>query len=312
MMVKLNGFMRKNGTPANPVKFDYSALKYGKFWIMTPSGWRMAYDVSTKQKQASVEVGDARRLQATSGLSISEFYETFGFVLIPHRTKMAAGHWQDQAKVSEIYSAEIKQLLKEHEIFKDQGVVVDTNGAGAIVRDGTGTDGDIYGSEVHIDFGLTPQEFEDNLVAHGYDGNAWRAAYNRPDVGGFQMINFWRPISPMQGPVYTFPLCLCDKRTVAREDVVPRATKGLTSTKLPDRASHLKHNPRHEWWFYPEMTTDEVLLFKQIEYLKSGPSSGVEGVPHTAFKLPNIPKGAEKRISSEYRVSIWLSNEDGA
>ncbi len=57
---------------------------------------------------------------------------------------------------------------------------------------------------------------------------------------------------------------------------------------------------------YPDMTTDEVLLFRNAHYRKGDEDNGAVPVFHSAFAHPETPKDAEPRLSFEYRVAFLV------
>ena len=61
-------------------------------------------------------------------------------------------------------------------------------------------------------------------------------------------------------------------------------------------------------YYYPDMTTDEVLVMKQFQYERGveAPYERIRTVFHTAFKHPDASSTDEARFSSEYRVKVWL------
>ena len=60
----------------------------------------------------------------------------------------------------------------------------------------------------------------------------------------------------------------------------------------------LRYSPRHRWYYYPRMGTDEVLAFKLFECRKDDPEpTRFRSVLHTAFADPDTPAGAEERQS---------------
>ena len=66
------------------------------------------------------------------------------------------------------------------------------------------------------------------------------------------------------------PLTVCDPNTVDRKDIVPTALVGFPGTKdgADTSQSSLKYNPNQKWYYFPEMTNNEVMVFKQFEYFK--------------------------------------------
>jgi hypothetical protein len=74
----------------------------------------------------------------------------------------------------------------------------------------------------------------------------------------------WRPISPV--PVEDCPLCLCDFRTVNREDLVPM---DIVYPHFVDEAYEVKYNPSHRWFYKKGMTQEDVIVFKLYDSLRS-------------------------------------------
>ena len=69
---------------------------------------------------------------------------------------------------------------------------------------------------------------------------------------------------------------------------------------FPDRVGEnysLKHSEGHRWYFYPEQTRDECLIFKVFDKKEDGPRF----VFHTAFDDPSSPASAPPRRSIEVR-----------
>jgi hypothetical protein len=58
------------------------------------------------------------------------------------------------------------------------------------------------------------------------------------------------------------------------------------------------HNPAHRWYYFPDMTRDEVIVFKTHD---SDPTRA-RRVAHTAFTDPTCPPGVTTRASVEMRA----------
>merc|ERR1712241_28391 len=113
------------------------------------------------------------------------------------------------------------------------------------------------------------------------------------------LVNFWRPIKPMSTPCRSLPLCFLDSTTLSEDDFVSLdGGSGGVSTSL-------KQNPKHKFYYYPDMTVDEVVAFKQFHQVRN---ESIARMPvfHTAFADPAADKTTEGRVSFEYRVSILL------
>ena len=63
-------------------------------------------------------------------------------------------------------------------------------------------------------------------------------------------------------------------------------------------AAVYRPNPQHRWFYFSDMTVDEVLVFKQHD---SDPSRA-HRVPHSAFADPSCPPGVPTRGSAEARI----------
>ena len=103
------------------------------------------------------------------------------------------------------------------------------------------------------------------------------------------------------------PLCVLDPNTVKREDVVSKHLEGFTPSGIPAPNLAVKYNPDHRWYYYPDMTKDEALLFTQFDQEKgvdnTQSDSRVLTNFHTAFKDPTAPEeNLEPRMSCEHRI----------
>jgi hypothetical protein len=113
----------------------------------------------------------------------------------------------------------------------------------------------------------------------------------------FAIIQVWRPI---RYPVETFPLAICDARSVSTDDFV------ISERRYPNRVGQtysVKYNPKHRWYWFPLMRRDEALVFKVYDSMKDGRA---RWTAHTAFDLPNPPPGARPRESIEIRTMAFF------
>ena len=114
----------------------------------------------------------------------------------------------------------------------------------------------------------------------------------------FAIINIWRSI---RGPVYNFPLAMCDASSVSKDDLVsvPRISK--------DRVGAIQmatFSPSHHWCYFPLMQMDEALLFKVYDSADDGRA---RFTLHTSFDDPSV-KGATNtgRESIETRCFVFF------
>lgn len=72
----------------------------------------------------------------------------------------------------------------------------------------------------------------------------------------------------------------------------------------------LKYSDDHVYYYYPNMTNDEVLVFKQFECFKGiddKPNAPLKTAFHTAMEDPETPKDAEVRKSAEHRINVFYN-----
>ncbi len=246
----------------------------------------------------TVKIHDARALQERAP-SAADFFSGHGFALLRHATSV-----EDWNTDSLVYASEVEELIRCELLPGRDDLVVQRNPA--VMRRGPGTDNPFYGAGVHQDYGLSADDYEENVAAYAGPEAArnWRASFDDPSVRGYLVINFWRPVH-MREPIQHMPLCVCDPNTVERDDVVPTGLLNFTPTGKPSNQLALKYNPEQRWYYYPEMTCDEVLAFKNFLFFK-GEEPILQTCCHSAFEDPTAPADAETRQSCEYRVSVFF------
>jgi hypothetical protein len=113
----------------------------------------------------------------------------------------------------------------------------------------------------------------------------------------FAIVQVWRPI---RHPVETFPLAICDARTLSPDDLV------ISERIYPNRVGQtyaITYNPEHVWYWFPRMRREEALVFKVFD-------SAVDGrarwTAHTAFEDPTAPPNARPRESIEIRTLAFF------
>lgn len=114
----------------------------------------------------------------------------------------------------------------------------------------------------------------------------------------FMIINVWRGIKKVE----SYPLAFVDATTTDSQDFlnIKRIHKGRVG-----ETQQVKFNPKHTWYYYPDLDTNEALVFKTFDSLTEGVS---RFTPHTAVNLhenideANIPV----RESIETRSLVFL------
>ena len=116
--------------------------------------------------------------------------------------------------------------------------------------------------------------------------------------GRVQVINVWRPLI---GPLRDSPLAMADARSVAPEDLV---ASDLVYRDRVGETYSVRFNPKHRWYYVPEMQPDEALLLKCYDSRTDGRA---RFLPHTAFEDPTTPANAAPRESIEIRTLVFHS-----
>ena len=120
------------------------------------------------------------------------------------------------------------------------------------------------------------------------------------------IYNVWRS-TDLGGPVERMPLAVCHFRHIASRDMVAAWTSGL----LPNGAGFITYNLAYDafqqWFYYPRMTPDEVLVLKLYD-TREGVGCR-RGVFHMAVRDPSTPPGARRRESVDIRVGTAFEDE---
>ena len=246
------------------------------------------------------DIHDARPPQAAAS-SPAAFFDAHGFVLLDHKTQVA-----DWDNYKPIYETEIEALIRDV-LLPGQGLQT-MPAAASLARRGRGTENG-YAGGVHQDCGLGADDYEQLVgsFAGPYVAQGWRKMYDQPHIEGFMMLDFWRPTN-MSEPLRHMPLALCDPNSVAPGDILPTIVSGIAAAKTPTYQMCLRRNPAQTWYYYPDMTVDEVLVFKLFDSRKSDAEPFLRSCFHTAFTDPTTPDDAEARQSCEYRVGLFVLN----
>lgn len=289
-----------------------------------------------------VTIRDARPLQAQendgSPTFLGRFFDTHGFVLLQHESQVEnwdsgtfdnqAGYSEEMAnlfgKTREEIQAEAraqsrktteneiatKYCLEIEDIIKNvllPGKNLRVTRPEYLLRRGPGTANPFYGITVHNDYGLTADDFADNAQAFSGEAGAkgFLEEYERDDVEGYIMINFWRVVF-MDAPLERTPFSVCDPQSIEIDDVISSGLKNFSPTGQITNQSSLRFNPNQKWYYYSKMRTNEVMTFKNFYCSKSQTERELKTCYHSAFENPNASPNAQERQSCEYRVGVSI------
>ena len=246
-------------------------------------------------------IENARLLQA-GATSEADFLAEHGFVLLKAPTRVT--DWSDADQVASLYLPEVETMIRER-LYPGRPLMI--RQPPGVMRRGEGTTTPQYGLGVHSDHGTSADDFQRNVEAFTSPdiGAQWRAGFDREEVQEFVALDFWRPTN-MAGPLKHMPLALCDPTSIDQADIIATALEGIAPGGALTYHVSLAHNKSQRWYYYPDMTADEVLVFKLFQLNKDEPSQPYRACFHTAFEDPTTPADAQPRQSCEHRVSVML------
>ena len=246
----------------------------------------------------AVHINDGRRLQDGAS-SEAEFFADNGFVLLKHPTSV-----EDWDNVPAAFGQEIEEIIRTRLL---PGKRLEIQQRLPPMRRGRGTQNPQYAGGIHSDGPLTAELYAANVGAFAgpEPQDWWLRRYRQDDVAGFMSIDFWRTTN-MAGPLRHMPLALCAPNSLERDDILPMDFVGIAPEGRTSHHLALRFNPEQQWYFYPEMTVDEVLAFKLCEFSKDDPHARPQNCFHTAFADPAAPADAEERQSCEHRVGVLI------
>jgi hypothetical protein len=261
------------------IKADIRYVVKGERSIFYPADREKSY---WPGEDHAMTITDARAMQPA--LTI----ERNGFALVNHVTTVK--NFFDPLEVERVFYPEVIDLAKR------------LNGAvhavafGPVPRsdDPNNKQGRLPAFGAHVDYGRrTIEEMTRPLL--GDKADYW---FSKRVV----LMNFWRPITT----VYRTPLALCDASTVLPEDMHDSEIRGGLDdpNRAPLYGFNLSYNPRHRWYYVPQMRPDEVFAFKLYDSDASRP----QWTGHTAFNDPQSPADAPPRQSMEIRTVSFIDS----
>lgn len=220
-----------------------------------------------------------------------------GFEIVEHRS--AVTDFTDREEVDRVYVGEVAEFVKSY------------TGADRVATLGWMLRRSAAPSEhasqpqaalVHNDFSVVGarERARTAYSAHFADGPGFHRAL---------ITSLWRVFSP---PPQDWPLALCDYTSVGSDEglnnrmyLVDEIPDDLYLDMPPDAPGasgfEFHHNANHRWWFFPDMTRDEILFFK----LNDSDDSRAWRVPHSAFH-DKTANATQPRHSIELRSIAYF------
>jgi hypothetical protein len=263
------------------VRITYDTVGHVRYinpeWRDSPEapriGTRESRHANTSYRE--IIVRDARAADELFDLDIA------GFELVTQDTTTAC---RDEERIRSHYRGEMLDLVR------DVTGATQTHMLGHLVRTEDQSDFNYaYSRFVHCDFNIA------NLQTMSLE--LLKRRHVDADPGWtYAWYNTWQPVD---NQVHQNALAVLDVRSLAEGDLIDyRYTGyqpgggdgGLVTAPI--------YNPDHRWYYYPSMTTSEVLLTKQLD-----PRAGRAcQSPHTSFLDGSVPEDVPPRRSIETRV----------
>jgi hypothetical protein len=209
-----------------------------------------------------------------------------GFRFVPHDTKMA--DFFDEAEIRRVYYPEMEALVK-----------AESGASRVVVFDHTLRTADVDDREA--------RKIREPVQRAHNDYTEWSGPQRVRDLMGdeaeellkrrFAIVQVWRPI---RNPVETFPLAICDARSMTQDQLV------VSERRYPNRVGQtyaITYSAEHLWYWFPHMRRDEAIVFKVYESQTDGRA---RWTAHSAFDDPTAPANARPRESIEIRTLAFF------
>lgn len=105
------------------------------------------------------------------------------------------------------------------------------------------------------------------------------------DVAPFSRYVLYQTWRVLTDPPQDFPLAICDWRTVTPADIVPLVYHvGTDGSDVTYRSQGSRHSDRHDWWYFPDLTVDELVLFVGFDSARGDRPASL----HVSFEDPTV------------------------
>ncbi len=235
---------------------------------------------SRETRRANTSFQDIQVHNARPGLEDGSLtLEKNGFALTGNLS--ACPDFRDEDTVRKTYYPEVERVVRE--VAKADHVFIRSH----LIRTETPIDfNDGYARFVHCDYNIKrlAEMSEEVLADHGVEPK---------ENWDYVWFNTWQPFD---NPAIQNPMAFLDWETLPMDDVIDYYYTGRNYDAL---VAAPVYNPDHRWRYIPEMQTDEIVIFKQMDG-RGGDRSIY--CPHTSFDNKLAPEDAPPRRSCETRI----------
>lgn len=301
------GVTTQTTSPLTPSKYINTTLIYSSFPDKATEE-KYHIDINNIKNKNFDEITVPSKIYDLRGQEASTHIDTTGFQALTSPSDVSEDLLLDgsDAEVAKVYYPEVEALLKKHTgasrvVFFDHTI---RKPRPADVPETPETRRPVL--QVHVD--QTPASSHKRVERHVQPPQPYKR---------FQIINVWRPI---KNTVYDYPLGVCDFSTLdVVNDLVPTTLVYPPPTPNGETYS-VKYSDNYRWWYWSEMTPDDVLLLKcydsasrALTQVKASAADVLESelkdvaglTPHTAFFDEEGAKKGIARSSIEVRALVF-------
>lgn len=228
-----------------------------------------------------------------------------GFERIDSVTSLEPADFLDDEKLKNVYFKEVEREMKRitgaedvivwNHFIRNEGAVTAVDG---LVQDhNSSTLG--YSRAIHCD----THPYSAEMVLKNFI-----QATGRSDLVGkrFVYLTAWRNISHI--PVRDNHLALLDERSLVKpDDIILRDNFSIDAVcgkyKIIQYILHKKNASKHLWFYFPDLTREEMILHKQFD---SDTTKQGRMVFHTSVPDPTAPTNIPPRNSIEVRAFCFF------
>eukprot|EP00929_Paragymnodinium_shiwhaense_P094315 TRINITY_DN54814_c1_g1_i1.p1 TRINITY_DN54814_c1_g1~~TRINITY_DN54814_c1_g1_i1.p1 ORF type:complete len:581 (+),score=74.91 TRINITY_DN54814_c1_g1_i1:84-1745(+) len=266
--------------------------------------------------QARMRVSDARQDRAGGRLSL----DTNGLTMVQHRSNLRSEDFYatDGKRLRSEYYAEVEEAIRRatgaeaviafHHTLRNEEkalelVAGDWNKLmqdnSPLVRVGG------YARHAHADYTASTAATTARQQLLTVEDATLRQRLAR---GRYVLFNAWRSISDTE-PVQNHHLAILDASTLSVDDLVAIDLhyETFSSESMQVRKTS-QGAARHQWLYFPGMTKDELLIFKQYDSDAAAPA---RCAVHCAIEDPAVDSTAPPRESIEVRAIAFFPDQPG-
>jgi hypothetical protein len=239
---------------------------------------------SSSAQDALGRVTMLHNMHIRNARNLNMSFESHGFELVDHMTTLSHANFleSDETKIKQVYYNELAEFVK---VRLGASHVVPFHHK---IRSADASHGEQPAGVAHADYTV-------KQAISLYDSIGVKPEYRK---GRFIVLNIWRNISD-DHLITDHHLAMCDATSVvAPDDFI-----------LLDNPEHYGLSPiyhkRHQWYYYPFMSKNEILMFMQYD---SDPSARARYTFHSSIRDQSLSSaaGTTPRESIEVRIIAFF------